>query len=127
MSPSPEPTPADPTMTNVRATYTNSKFTSNASCLSSTAPFTISMPLALPDSDSAMHKMAYLSCLRDVVSTLQERVNSELTARMEEEVRELAATSTTNGRVEKGVVAGSLDEATEEENYGEEVIEDEED
>lgn len=51
---------------------------------------------------------------------LQERVNSELTQRMEEEAREIAATSTTS----KG--AGVLDEVAEEENYGEEVVEDEE-
>ncbi|KAI1134281.1 hypothetical protein F5Y05DRAFT_237124 [Hypoxylon sp. FL0543] len=130
MSPSsPVPTPADPARTNVSATYTNSKFTSSSSSQTSTAPFTISTPLALPGSDSTTHKTAYLSSLRNAVSALQERVNSELTARMEEEARELAATSTaptTSRKAGQVAAAGSVDEAAEEENYGEEVIEDEE-
>lgn len=143
---SPSSSPADPTTTtinstitkptmNVRAIYTNSKNTddsdssSSSSSFSSTTPFNISTPLSLPNSDSATHKTAYLSNLREVVSALQERINGELTARMEEEAREVAVTSTistTNGKVGKSVVAGGVDEAAEEENYGEEVVGDDE-
>ncbi|KAI1406795.1 hypothetical protein F5Y13DRAFT_9453 [Hypoxylon sp. FL1857] len=118
----------EPTV-HVRATYENSKFAGNSPSQSPAAPFTILTPLALPDSESATYKTAYLSSLREAVSTLQERVNSELTARMEEEAREVAAmstSSTTNREAGKGVVVGGVDEAAEEENYGEEVVEDEE-
>ncbi|KAI0891329.1 hypothetical protein F4806DRAFT_309991 [Annulohypoxylon nitens] len=106
----------------ITATYTNSKpaGSSSSSLLASTAPFELATPLTLPDSDSSAHKASYLETLREAVLKLQERVNSELTQRMEEEAREIAATSTTS----KG--AGVLDEVAEEENYGEEVVEDEE-
>ncbi|OTA51964.1 hypothetical protein K449DRAFT_258390 [Hypoxylon sp. EC38] len=143
MSPSSSssPFPADPTTTttttinsstiNVRAIYTNSKHADNPSPSppSSTTSFNISTPLSLPNSDSTTYKTAYLSDLREVVSALQERVNGELTARMEEEAREVASmstTSTTNGKVGKSVVAAGVDEAAEEENYGEEVVGDDE-
>ncbi|KAI2468833.1 hypothetical protein F4781DRAFT_247455 [Annulohypoxylon bovei var. microspora] len=112
--------------TQVTATYTNSKSASDSSSSSSsspspssTAPFTLATPLTLPDSDSSADKTSYLKTLRGAVSALQERVNSELTARMEEEAREIAAAS-------KGASVGGIDEAAEEENYGEEVVEDEE-
>ncbi|OTA90068.1 hypothetical protein M434DRAFT_33893 [Hypoxylon sp. CO27-5] len=149
MSPSSSPSPADPnpitttttttinssttkgSTINVRAIYTNSNHADNPSPSppSSTTSFNISTPLSLPNSDSTAYKTAYLSNLREVVSALQESVNSELTARMEEEAREVAATSTTsitNGKVEKSVVAAGVDEAAEEENYGEEVVGDDE-
>ncbi|KAI0381659.1 hypothetical protein F5Y04DRAFT_65422 [Hypomontagnella monticulosa] len=111
----------------LKATYTNSNSQSaDSSTLSSTTPFTVSTPLSLPSSDSPAHKTAYLTSLRDAVTALQERVNSELTARMEAEARETAATSpTTNGKSGKGATAG-VDEAAEEENYGEEVVEEDE-
>ncbi|KAI1206523.1 uncharacterized protein F4807DRAFT_223406 [Annulohypoxylon truncatum] len=110
--------------TQITATYTNSNSTSDpsSSSPSSTTPFTLSTPLTLPDSDSSTHKTSYLNTLREAVSTLQERINSELTTRMEEEAREVAAASA----AVKGASVSAVDEVAEEENYGEEVVEDEE-
>ncbi|KAI1371730.1 hypothetical protein F4677DRAFT_284719 [Hypoxylon crocopeplum] len=118
------------TIVHIRATYTNSSSNSNASA----KPFTISTPLSFPlspdstlDSDSTARKTAYLESLREASSLLQERVNSELTARMEEEAHEVAASSSAVAVDGKGRKATSdVDEAAEEENYGEEVVEDEE-
>ncbi|KAI2625393.1 hypothetical protein GGS26DRAFT_593083 [Hypomontagnella submonticulosa] len=108
----------------LKATYTNSHSQPTDSSPSSTTPFTLSTPLSLPSSDSAAHKTTYLASLREAVTTLQERVNSELTVRMEAEARETAAASaSTNGKGGKGTGAGGVDEAAEEENYGEEVVE----
>lgn len=58
-------------------------------------------------------KTTFLSALRTSVVKLQEEVNEYLTARMEED----RATAATHG--------AKLDENKEEENYGEEVVEDE--
>ncbi|OTB04816.1 hypothetical protein M426DRAFT_11181 [Hypoxylon sp. CI-4A] len=138
MSPS-SPTQADispsatSSTTHLKATYSNSNSTENpsSSSLSSTTPFTISTQLSLPSTESAAHKTTYLNTLREAVLSLQERVNSELTRRMEEEVREVAALSTdpstSNGKRVDGAGAAQIDEAAEEENYGEEVVQDEED
>ncbi|KAI1104834.1 hypothetical protein F4804DRAFT_173657 [Jackrogersella minutella] len=110
----------------VTATYINSK-SANDSSLTSTTSFALSMPITLPHSDSVAHKTAYLNTLCETVSLLQERVNSELTARMDEEAREVAAMSTTSTGTKgnKSVGISGIDETAEEENYGEEVVEDE--
>ncbi|KAI0880155.1 uncharacterized protein GGS22DRAFT_193505 [Annulohypoxylon maeteangense] len=109
--------------TQITATYTNTNSASDSSCsLSSTTPFTLATPFTLPDSDSSGHKTSHLNILREAVSTLQERVNNELTTRMEEEAREIAAAST----FFKSASVNTINEAAEEDNYGEEVVEDEE-
>ncbi len=87
--------------------------------------------------------MAYLSSLRHATTDLQERINAELTARMEDDkVRDAAAAKETRGDNVTGEVHTSknkkgtkgrlniddskrefsVDEDAEEENYGEEVI-----
>ncbi|KAI4868228.1 hypothetical protein F4820DRAFT_154144 [Hypoxylon rubiginosum] len=115
--------PPTPPTAHLKASYTNSRSALVPSL--ATHPFEISTPLPLPgDPTSTEQKTAYLRSLRDAVSDLQSRVNGELTARMEDEVRSSAAAAATaaagNG------VGGSIDEAAEEENYGEEVVEDDE-
>lgn len=59
-------------------------------------------------------KTAYLSTLRSSVISLQQELNTFLTVKMEED----KATST--------VVAGEVDEQKAEQNYGEEVVEEDE-
>ncbi|KAK4040464.1 Gon7 family-domain-containing protein [Parachaetomium inaequale] len=85
------------------------------------APFAVSLPLtAAADSTAVETKAKYLSELRQSVTSLQDRINRELTARMEEDkAREASAAAATGGKV--------VDDEKEEENYGEEVQEEEED
>ncbi|MCJ1317666.1 hypothetical protein MMC15_002991 [Xylographa vitiligo] len=68
---------------------------------------------ALPVELSVEEKTAYLSTLRSAVTCLQEEVNTFLTSRMEED-KAIAVQRT-----------GVIDDKKEEENYGEEVVEDE--
>lgn len=75
------------------------------------APFTHTTALPAAEAD----KTAFLIALRAAVGTTQEHVNRELTERMEEDKRREA---------DKGVVA-KVDDVREEENYGEEVVEEE--
>ncbi|KAI1823921.1 hypothetical protein F4861DRAFT_508249 [Xylaria intraflava] len=68
-----------------------------------------SAPLPLPPNPPTPEsKTAYLRALRAATTALQERINAELTARMEADNRSQAGT-------------GGVNEAAEEENYGEEV------
>lgn len=64
---------------------------------------------------STEEKTSYLSALRTSIVKLQEEVNEFLTAKMEED----KAIAASNGAKAK------VDEKKEEENYGEEVVEDE--
>lgn len=80
--------------------------------------FSYSEPVATPPSDSVENRTKYLKDLRQAVVQTQEQVNKELTARMEEDNARATAAGTPGG---KPVVAG-VDEAKEEENYGEEVL-----
>lgn len=77
--------------------------------------------LPTPTSDKVSDRTSYLGALRKATVAMQERINKELTARMEEDkVRE---TGNANGsKVNNG---GVIDEAKEEDNYGEEVVEEE--
>lgn len=61
---------------------------------------------------SQSDKTAYLSSLRNAIAETQEQINKELTSRMEDDKATAAA---------KG--APTKDDATEEDNYGEEVPE----
>jgi hypothetical protein len=68
------------------------------------APFALTQPLPAPTD-----KTAYLAALRKATSEMQSHINKELTSRMEDD---------------KGVISKSgVDEAKEEDNYGEEVPE----
>jgi len=78
------------------------------------APFTWKKKTATPPSD----KTAYLRTLQEATAKMQDHINAELTARMEED-KALEASSTHGAAKAKGVV----DEAKEEDNYGEEVVE----
>lgn len=76
---------------------------------------TFTHPLDAPSTGlSTEEKTTYLSTLRKSVSKLQEEVNAFLTQEME---RDKA------GAAQDGV---KLDDKTEEDNYGEEVVDDEE-
>lgn len=78
--------------------------------------FTITNAIPAPATSAAQDKSQYLSSLRAAVAAAQDRINKELTARMEEDKAQEAA---------KGVRAAAADEDKEEENYGEEVQEEE--
>lgn len=87
------------------------------------APFTITRELPAPPSGTAnptvTDKTAYLAALRAAVSSAQDEINKELTMRMEEDNSKarreaLGDNDNNNG---KGAV---VDDAVEEENYGEE-------
>lgn len=75
------------------------------------APFTWKNETSTSPSD----KTAYLGALREATAQMQEHINAELTARMEEDKAREA--DSTNGvtKPKRGV-----DEAKEEDNYGEE-------
>lgn len=78
-------------------------------------PFTISTSLpALQSPPSVAGKTSYLAALRTAVTDAQVHINKELTSRMEEDKARDAASKN-----------GLIDDAKEEENYGEEVQEDE--
>lgn len=74
-------------------------------------PFSLSQDIRAPPSSSVADKTQYLENLRQAVSTTQDQINKELTSRMEED-------NARAGNTPKGI-----DEAKEEENYGEEVQE----
>lgn len=79
------------------------------------APFTTTQELQAPPSGivdpTVPDKTKYLSDLRKAVATMQDQVNKELTQRMEEDKAKEAGK---NGKP-------AVDDAKEEENYGEEV------
>ncbi|KAI1471852.1 uncharacterized protein F4812DRAFT_196329 [Daldinia caldariorum] len=114
----------------LKATYTNTNSSDpsippSIEAISSTTTFALSTPLSLPESDVTADKTIYLRTLRGAVSSLQDHINSELTVRMEKEAIEAAATGNGKG-VGKGIAAAGVDEAAEEENYGEEVVQEDE-
>ncbi|KAK3997149.1 EKC/KEOPS complex subunit GON7 [Cladorrhinum sp. PSN332] len=78
------------------------------------APFSISETLTPPFDTSIASKQTYLDSLRRSIISAQERVNKELTDRMEEDNKR-----SNNNK-------SSIDDAKEEENYGEEVVEEDE-
>ncbi|PVH83847.1 Gon7-domain-containing protein [Cadophora sp. DSE1049] len=111
-SPAPTPTTTNSTSPALTATYTSP----------TNVPFTHSTPLPSLSSTSSTgtaQKTQYLSTLRQATSQMQEVINKELTARMEEDNARAAEGANGKGKV-KGV-----DENKEEENYGEEVVDEE--
>jgi hypothetical protein len=79
-------------------------------------PFSFSQTFPAPDAADVDQKTNYLANLRAAVVNAQENINRELTARMEED----------KARDVTGPKIPDVDEAKEEENYGEEVVEEEE-
>lgn len=86
------------------------------------APFVITHELQAPPSGTTNptvpDKTKYLSSLREATATMQEQINKELTQRMEEDK---ACEASKNG----GKTSKVVDDAKEEENYGEEAQEEE--
>lgn len=84
------------------ATYTSSSATNAPS----DTPPTFTHPLpAIPASPSTHDRVAFLAALQSSIRSLQSDINSFLTQKMEEDK------------------AGKMDDAAEEENYGEELVE----
>jgi len=65
-------------------------------------------------------RITYLAALRKATAEMQETINKELTSRMEEDKAREAASNATSK-----VNRAKVDEAQEEDNYGEEVAEEE--
>lgn len=82
----------------------------------SNPPFTHTRTLPAPASTATRDKVEYLMAVRKATTEMQERINKELTQRMEEDKTTEAA-----GAAGKAMIA--VDEGKEEENYGEEVPE----
>ncbi|QSS61130.1 hypothetical protein I7I51_03302 [Histoplasma capsulatum] len=82
-------------------------------------PLSTSLSRSLDNSSTTPAKTAYLSELRGAVSTLQTEINEFLTARMDEDnnINRQASGSVNMAQTER--------ERREEENYGEEVLDDE--
>lgn len=82
--------------------------------------FTHTHRIPTPATDKVSDRTAYLGALRKAVIEIQEQINTELTSRMgEDKIREAGDA---NGIKQNG---GVVDEAKEEDNYGEEVVEEE--
>lgn len=94
------------------------------------------MPLVLPAavSQSLEATTSYLRALRAATVSLQDRINTDLTARMEEDAREASRTdrassemAETSGKtMQMQASAAAVDEVAEEEHYGEEAGEEDE-
>ncbi|KAK7752956.1 hypothetical protein SLS62_005115 [Diatrype stigma] len=141
--------PAPPAPVELTATYTSPQQTSSA-CKTGNTPLILTAPLSqpLPASSpaSVAEKTAYLSSLRGAVVNMQERINVELTARMAEEgsangnngdsavagkkakkAGKAAEQRSNSGKGKLAAVAATIvDEDAEEENYGEEIVNDDE-
>lgn len=78
------------------------------------ASFSVNESLpTLPATASVDEKTKYLNSLREAITSAQDQINKELTQRMEDDKALLAA----------GAPGAKIDDAKEEENYGEEVPE----
>lgn len=76
--------------------------------------FSHTAAIPLSTSSTTSERVSYLSALRAETSKLQGLINAELTTRMENDKSQQASDSAKKG---------AIDEAAEEENYGEEVVE----
>lgn len=103
----PKDSPASPQL--LKATYTSP---ANPS-------FTHTTSLPTPPTTAPADKTAYLSALRKATAALQDTINAELTTRMEADKEVLEKSEAGTGRGTKR----TIDEAKEEDNYGEEVVE----
>jgi len=80
--------------------------------------FTHTTQLSTPPSNKPAHRTAYLAELRKATVAMQEQINKELTSRMEDDKAREAGGG-------MGASKGVVDEAKEEDHYGEEVVEEE--
>ena len=85
---------------------------------STNAPFTHSSPLPELVTNNVSQRITYLAALRKETAALQERINTELTQRMDDD--KAAAGSGADAIASK---KQKTDDLAEEENYGEEVVE----
>ena len=81
--------------------------------------FTSAHQLSAPPSDQPADRTAYLGTLRKATVSLQDQINAQLTARMDEDKARGAEATSGIARAE------GVDEAKEEDTYGEEVPEEE--
>ncbi|KAI1815085.1 hypothetical protein GGS20DRAFT_365407 [Poronia punctata] len=109
--------PSTSTTVYLEATYTSPNTSQQPQTISST-------PLSLPGSAdlTVENKTAYLSSLRKATVAMQEQINAELTKRMEEDNRNASAGALNAGSSAKTTKGAVADEVAEEENYGEEVV-----
>ncbi|KAI1112951.1 hypothetical protein F5Y14DRAFT_452504 [Nemania sp. NC0429] len=125
--PPPSPPATEAATVHLQATYTSPRWRDPQ--LLYTAPLVIPADL----SQSLEAKTSYLGALRAATVALQDRINTVLTARMEEDAREAMTTDAASGET-AGKTGGSIqqasaaavDEVAEEENYGEEAGEEDE-
>lgn len=82
------------------------------------ASFTHTTWLPTPATTASEDRTTYLSTLKSAVAELQDKINTDLTTRMEEDIAREAAANGSLTSMSKGV-----DENKEEDNYGEEVVE----
>lgn len=97
-------TPSAPTL---QATY----------CSLTNPAFTHTAELPSLDRNNVIERVTYLSALRKETAALQDRINTELTQRMEDDKAQAATDAASGGNKRK------VDEVAEEENYGEEIVE----
>lgn len=79
--------------------------------------FTHTAQLPALSASSVEERVAYIAALRKETAALQERINTELTQRMEEDK------SKSDTDAAPGSNKRKVDDVAEEENYGEEVVE----
>ncbi|KAI1348131.1 hypothetical protein F5Y01DRAFT_226819 [Xylaria sp. FL0043] len=107
------------TTVHLKATYTSPEVP-NPQTISST-------PLTLPTTQAVEDKTAFLRALRAATTDLQDRINADLTARMEQDAANASSGSVKTAQGGAGAgAAAAVNEAAEEENYGEEVVEEDE-
>ncbi|KAK3490940.1 EKC/KEOPS complex, subunit Gon7 [Neurospora hispaniola] len=107
--------------TTFTATYTNSTNLSPSFTLTKDVPTTTSTNTTSSSSEMTTSDRAkYLHELRQIAATFQDDINRELTQRMEEDNKRAGQNG--GGDQSKGKEA----EAKEEENYGEEVVDEDE-
>lgn len=80
---------------------------------SGNASFTFTRKLPAPSTEKTSDRTAYLDALRKAATEMQEQINKELTLRMEED----------KAREAEGTKGKAVDDAKEEDNYGEEMVE----
>ncbi len=85
---------------------------------STNVPFKHEVQLPELGTDNVEKRVAYLSVLRQETAKLQDRINAELTQRMEEDKLQAEKDAAPGANKRK------VDDVAEEENYGEEVVED---
>ena len=78
--------------------------------------FTHTAELPPLGTNSVTERVAYLAALRKETAALQDRINTELTQRMEDDKAQAASDAAPGGNKRK------VDDVAEEENYGEEVV-----